>query len=184
MKRAARVARAYATASSALPRAPDDPTAPARHAPSDGRTAGTPPTPFGDGKSAGLPGKLDSRHPVSHWSAVGPRGAGIRRSRSAANRAPRSPSSRPSRTVPRRAGWPGSGRGVGGAAAPDAVHLPVGCQNAATARHQRFQAAISYSLRSPPRIGRRRILPWTGSGIGDVERGGRNRCARCGRAVL
>jgi len=125
MKRAARVARAYATASSALPRAPDDPTAPARHAPSDGRTGGTPPTPFGDGKSAGLPGKLDSRHPVSHWSAVGPRGAGIRRSRSAANRAPRSPSSRPSRTVPRRAGWPGSGRGVGGAAAPDAVHLPA-----------------------------------------------------------
>jgi putative transposase len=31
-------------------------------------------------------------------------------------------------------------------------------------------------LRSPPSIGRRRILPWTGSGTGDVGRGGR-RCS-------
>jgi len=46
-----------------------------------------------------------------------------------------------------------------------------------------FQAAVSYSL-SPPRIGRCRILPSTGSGTGDVGRGGRNRSARCGRAVL
>ena len=35
----------------------------------------------------------------------------------------------------------------------------VGFQNAAMAPDQRFQAAASYSLRSPPRIGRRRILP-------------------------
>jgi hypothetical protein len=49
---------------------------------------------------------------------------------------------------------------------------------------QRFQAAVSYSLMSPPRIGRRRILPPTGSGTGDVERGGRNRSGRCGRRAL
>jgi PPOX class probable F420-dependent enzyme len=61
---------------------------------------------------------------------------------------------------------------------------PVGCQNAATASDLRFQAAGSYSLRRPPRMGRRRILPWTGSGTGDVGRGGRSRSARCGRAVL
>ena len=60
----------------------------------------------------------------------------------------------------------------------------VGFQNAAMVPDQRFQAAASYSLRSPPRIGRRRILPWTGSGTGDVGRGGRSRSARCGRAVL
>src|SRR4051812_12401092 len=41
---------------------------------------------------------------------------------------------------------------------------PVGFQNADMAPDQRLQAAISYSLRRPPRIGRRRILPWTGSG--------------------
>jgi len=46
------------------------------------------------------------------------------------------------------------------------------------------QAAVSYSLRRPPRISRRRILPWTGSGTGDVGRGGRKCSARCGRAVL
>ena len=60
----------------------------------------------------------------------------------------------------------------------------IGFQNAAMVADQRFQAAASYSLRSPPRIGRRRILPSTGSGTGDVGRGGRNRSARCGRAVL
>jgi hypothetical protein len=59
-----------------------------------------------------------------------------------------------------------------------------GFQNAVMVPDQRFQAAVSYSLRSPPRIGRRRILPWTGSGIGNVGRGGRNRSARCGRALL
>ena len=36
---------------------------------------------------------------------------------------------------------------------------PVGFQNAGMAPDQRFQAAVSYSLRRPPRIGRRRILP-------------------------
>jgi len=36
----------------------------------------------------------------------------------------------------------------------------------------------------PPRIGRRRILPRTGSGTSDAGRGGRNCIARCGRAVL
>ena len=61
---------------------------------------------------------------------------------------------------------------------------PVGCQNPAMASDQRFQAAASYSLRRPPRIGRRRIRPWTGLGTGDVGRGGRNCSARCGRAGL
>ncbi len=42
--------------------------------------------------------------------------------------------------------------------------MPVGFQNAATVPDQRFQAAASNPLRSPPKIGRRRILPWTGSG--------------------
>ncbi len=67
-----------------------------------------------------------------------------------------------------------------------AQRLPqaVGFQNAAMVADQRFQAAVSYSLMSPPRIGRRRILPSTGSGTGDVERGGRNRSARCGRPVV
>ena len=49
---------------------------------------------------------------------------------------------------------------------------------------QRFQAAASYSLTSPPKIGRRRIPPSIGSGTGSLGRGGRNRSARCGRAVL
>jgi hypothetical protein len=57
---------------------------------------------------------------------------------------------------------------------------PVGFQNPTVVPDQRFQAAVSYSLRSPPRIGRRGILPWTGSGTGDVGRGGRN-YARYGR---
>ena len=35
----------------------------------------------------------------------------------------------------------------------------VGFQNAVRLPDQRFQAAASYSLRRPPRIGRRRILP-------------------------
>jgi hypothetical protein len=35
----------------------------------------------------------------------------------------------------------------------------VGFQNAAVGSEQRFQAAVSYSLIRPPRIGRRRILP-------------------------
>ena len=61
---------------------------------------------------------------------------------------------------------------------------PVGFQNVAVVPDQRFQAAASYSLRSPPRTGRRQILSSTGSGIDDVGRGGRNRSARCGRAVL
>jgi hypothetical protein len=37
--------------------------------------------------------------------------------------------------------------------------MPVGFQNAAVGSEQRFQAAVSYSLIRPPRIGRRRILP-------------------------
>ena len=61
---------------------------------------------------------------------------------------------------------------------------PVGFQNPAMAPDQRFQAAVSYSLGSPPRIGRRRILLSTGAGTDDVGRGGRNRSARSGRAVL
>ena len=47
-----------------------------------------------------------------------------------------------------------------------------------------FSAAVSYSLMRPPRIGRRRILPWIGSGTGDCGRGGRSSSARCGRCVL
>ena len=57
---------------------------------------------------------------------------------------------------------------------------PVGFQNAALVPDQRFQAAASYSYR----FGRRRILPSTGSGTGDVGRGGRSRSARCGRRPL
>src|SRR3954451_6694972 len=37
-----------------------------------------------------------------------------------------------------------------------------------------FQAAGSYWLISPPRTGRRRILPRSGSGTGDSGRGGRS----------
>ena len=47
-----------------------------------------------------------------------------------------------------------------------ALDRPVGFQNSATASDQRFQAAGSYSLMSPPRTGRRRILPWARSGTG------------------
>ena len=60
----------------------------------------------------------------------------------------------------------------------------VGFQNVAVSPDQRLHAAASYSLRRPPRIGRRRILPWTGSGTGDAGRGGRNCSARCGRRAL
>ena len=60
----------------------------------------------------------------------------------------------------------------------------VGFQNSATAADQRFQAAGSYWLIKPPRIGRRRILPWTGSGTGASGRGGRSCSARCGRCPL
>jgi hypothetical protein len=55
---------------------------------------------------------------------------------------------------------------------------PVGFQNLATAADQRFQAADSYWLIKPPRIGRRRILAWTGSGTGVSGRGGRSCSAR------
>jgi len=60
----------------------------------------------------------------------------------------------------------------------------VGFQNAVMAPDQRFHAAVSYSLMSPPRTGRRRIGLSTGSGTGDVGRGGRSRSARCGRRAL
>jgi hypothetical protein len=60
----------------------------------------------------------------------------------------------------------------------------VGFQNSATVSDQRFQAAGSYSLMSPPRTGRRRILPWAGWGTGTPGRGGRSWRARCGRCVL
>jgi hypothetical protein len=63
-------------------------------------------------------------------------------------------------------------------------HGPVGFQNAALVPDQRFQAAASYSLMSPPRIGRRRIRPWTGSGTGASGRGVRSCSERCGRFVL
>jgi hypothetical protein len=39
------------------------------------------------------------------------------------------------------------------------TELAVGFQNAARGPDQRFHAATSYSLMSPPRTGRRRILP-------------------------
>jgi hypothetical protein len=48
---------------------------------------------------------------------------------------------------------------------------------------RRFQAAASYSLISPPRIGRRRALPWISSGTGVLGWGGRRCSARCGRRV-
>ena len=45
-----------------------------------------------------------------------------------------------------------------------------------------FQAADSYWSIKPPRIGRRRILPWTGSGTGVSGRGGRS-CSEAGLGV-
>jgi hypothetical protein len=68
----------------------------------------------------------------------------------------------------------------GGAHPAEAVRF----QNSATVSDQRFQAAGSYSLMSPPRTGRRRILPRAGWGTGDPGRGGRSWRARCGRCVL
>ena len=67
---------------------------------------------------------------------------------------------------------------------PRVAAMPVGCQNSATASDQRFQAAASYSLIKPPRIGRRRILPRIGSGTGASGRGGRSFSDRCGRRRL
>ena len=61
---------------------------------------------------------------------------------------------------------------------------PVRCQNSAMVSDQRFQAAASYSLIKPPRIGRRRILPPIGSRTGAWGRGGRNFSDRCGRRRL
>ncbi len=49
---------------------------------------------------------------------------------------------------------------------------PVGFQNSAKAADQRFQATDTDGLSKPPRIGRRRILPRTGSGTGASGRGG------------
>jgi hypothetical protein len=54
---------------------------------------------------------------------------------------------------------------------PDALRV---FHNAATGHDQRFPAAASHLLRSPPEIGRRRILSSNDSGTGDVGRGGRN----------
>ena len=48
---------------------------------------------------------------------------------------------------------------------------PVGFQNSAKAADQRFQATDTDGLSKPPRIGRRRILPRTGSGTGASGRG-------------
>ena len=67
---------------------------------------------------------------------------------------------------------------------PQATRLGVGFQNPAVVVDQGFQAAGSYWLISPPRTGRRRILPRTGSGTGDRGRGGRSWRARCGRCML
>jgi hypothetical protein len=53
----------------------------------------------------------------------------------------------------------------------ETVWRRVRFQNIAMVPDQRLQAAVSYSLRSPPRIDRRRILSWTGSGTGDVGHG-------------
>ena len=64
---------------------------------------------------------------------------------------------------------------------PRNTRPPVGCQKSAMASDQRFQAAASYSFIRPPRMGRRRILPQTGSGTGASGRGGRSCSARCGR---
>jgi hypothetical protein len=67
--------------------------------------------------------------------------------------------------------------------ADDLAH-PVGFQNPAAARDQRFQAAGSALLIKPPRTGRRRIGPWTGFGTSASGPGGRSCSARCGLLAL
>jgi hypothetical protein len=61
---------------------------------------------------------------------------------------------------------------------------PVGCQNPAIGADLRFQAAGSYSLISPPSIGRRLIRWYPRSGMGCSRCGGRRWSARCGLRVL
>jgi hypothetical protein len=65
-----------------------------------------------------------------------------------------------------------------------AIGGAVGFHNPVMASHQRFQAAGSSWLISPPGTGRRRILPSAGSGTGAFGRGGRSCSARCGRRAL
>ena len=78
--------------------------------------------------------------------------------------------------------------GSGGLACPGCSGVLAGwgvrCQNSATGSDQRFQAAASYWLIKPLRIGRRRIPPRIGSGTGASARGGRNFSDRCGRRPL
>jgi hypothetical protein len=62
---------------------------------------------------------------------------------------------------------------------------PAGFQNPDMAFDQRFHAVDSYSLIGPPSTGRRRILPWIGSGDGRLRGAADVAAARdCGRRVL
>ena len=60
----------------------------------------------------------------------------------------------------------------------------VGCQNCAAGCDPGFQAARSYSLRRPPRIGRRLTRSWERSATGWSGRGGWSSSARCGLRPL
>ena len=61
---------------------------------------------------------------------------------------------------------------------------PVGFQNSATSLDLGFYAARSYSLRRPPRTGRRLIRSWERSAAGWSGRGGRSWRLRWGRRPL
>ena len=60
----------------------------------------------------------------------------------------------------------------------------VGCQNCAAGCDLGFQAARSYSLRRPPRTGRRLICSWERSATGWSGRGGWSWSPRCGLRPL
>ncbi|HEX3313153.1 MAG TPA: reverse transcriptase domain-containing protein [Streptosporangiaceae bacterium] len=70
-------------------------------------------------------------------------------------------------------------------AVPTATLLsPVGCQNCAGNCDLGLQAARSYSLRRPPRTGRRLICSWERSATGCLDRGGWSWSPQCGLRPL
>jgi hypothetical protein len=63
-------------------------------------------------------------------------------------------------------------------------YCPVGYQNCAIGCELGFQAARAYSLRRPPRTGRRLMCSWERSATGWSGRGGWSWSARCGLRPL